>query len=65
VSPGARKFLSKLFQKDPDRRPSAKDILMDGWSEITASELEMLSPKHALGFANNSDIIHYEQRTAS
>ena len=32
VSPSARAFLQKMFQKSPDRRPSAKQILLDPWS---------------------------------
>ena len=31
VTPEAKYFLSKLFRKDPDRRPSTKDILRDSW----------------------------------
>jgi serine/threonine protein kinase len=61
VSPGARKFLNKIFQKDPERRITAKDILRDPWTEISKQELEMLSPRIAHGFANNSDLINYEK----
>ena len=61
VSPGAKKFLNKIFQKDPERRLSAKDILRDPWIAISNQELEMLSPRHAHGFANNSDLINYEK----
>lgn len=35
VSAGARKFLNKIFQKDPERRPTAKDILRDPWIVIS------------------------------
>jgi hypothetical protein len=28
---------------------------------MTNQELEMMSPRHAHGFANNSDLINYER----
>ena len=37
-------------------------ILQDPWSEISTRELEMLSPRHALGFANGSDLVNYEDK---
>jgi serine/threonine protein kinase len=61
VSSGAKKFLNKIFQKDPERRLTAKEILKDPWIDISNQELEMLSPRHAHGFANNSDLINYER----
>lgn len=64
VSPQARFFLNKIFAKDPDRRPSAKDILRDSFLEISQQEYEMLSPRHAHGFANNKDMLNYERGSA-
>lgn len=61
VSSSAKKFLNKIFQKDPERRLTAKEILKDPWIDISNQELEMLSPRHAHGFANNSDLINYER----
>ena len=63
VSRGARHFLQKLFNKNPDARPSSKEILRDPYLDITTQEMEMLSPRHAHGFANNIDLINYEQRS--
>jgi hypothetical protein len=53
--------LKKLFNKNPDLRPTSKEILRDAWLEINNQELEMLSPRHAHGFANNIDLINYER----
>ena len=61
VSLAAKKFLNKIFQKDPEKRLTAKDILRDPWIAISNQELEMLSPRHAHGFANNYDLINYEK----
>lgn len=35
VSRGARHFLQKLFNKNPDARPSSKEILRDPYLDIT------------------------------
>ena len=58
VSLGAKKFLTKIFHKDPNRRPTARDILKDPWLEISKQEYEMLSPRHSQDFADNSDILN-------
>ena len=49
VSPQARFFLSKLFHKTPERRPSAKQILQDPWCSISEQEYEMLCPSFMQG----------------
>jgi hypothetical protein len=40
---------------------TTKEILKDPWIDISHQEMEMLSPRHALGFANNTDLINYER----
>ena len=60
VSPQAKKFLLKIFQKQPHMRPSTRDILHDPWIDISKKELETLSPNHN-GFASNTDMLNFDE----
>ena len=61
VSASARIFLQKLFQKNADKRLSAKEVLRDPWTQISNQEYEMLSPTHIHGFARSTDISNFER----
>lgn len=35
----------RIFHKNPDKRPSTKDLLRDPWLQFTPRDQEMMSPK--------------------
>ena len=50
VSPPARFFLQKLFNKEPDKRISARDILKDPWMQINSHDLKYINANQVHGF---------------
>lgn len=45
ISRQGRQLLLRIFHKNPDKRPSTKDILRDPWLQFSARDQEMMSPK--------------------
>ena len=45
ISRQGRQLLLRIFHKNPDKRPSTKDILRDPWLQFSARAQEMMSPK--------------------
>lgn len=55
ISQGAKNLLSKIFRKDPDLRPTTKELLKDGWLIMTDAELANFS-KGIFSITNNKMI---------
>jgi len=45
ISRQGRQLLLRIFHKNPDKRPSTKDILRDPWLQFSTRDQEMMSPK--------------------
>lgn len=45
ISRQGRQLLLRIFHKNPDKRPSTKDVLRDPWLQFSARDQEMMSPK--------------------
>ena len=45
ISKQGKQLLMRIFNKNPDKRPSTKDILRDPWLQFSARDQEMMSPK--------------------
>ena len=55
VSPPARFFLQKLFQKEAEKRISARDILKDPWMQINSHDLKYINANQVHGFVKPAD----------
>jgi serine/threonine protein kinase len=45
ISRPAKQILLRIFHKNPEKRPSTKDLLRDPWLQFTPRDQEMMSPK--------------------